>query len=368
MVRHPITTNGFCLLIGSRLDRSADTLLGEFLTELPDNSLQCLEIIGRSYIAGKSFEALSTRHGASLQKLKLSGLDEDAIKSLDKLSACTSLRTLLLEDSTPGNAIRLEETQNDVYLAVIRWISSCESLKRIYFKTLNDAPSILAAVLDSSVGKPPPPLTHLNIDGYQAHHQSAANFHSSLPILSETLTKLELKADGDDAMPAHLDILVNSIGRLPLLRKLYLKDLSNNFTDDLIINLVLSLPNLIDFWTSGTDITDAVLPVLSTLNNLKNLHMYAMTRFTYDGIMNFVNSLRIESDDGKGDGNRGLSFNVMNAEGASVLTETEQSNIRERMDEKVGGRFDFTLYRGELSSVQWIVEHDIILPLDNLVM
>lgn len=309
-----------------------------------------------SQIASQSFTALSTQHSSSLQELRLAALSESALKSLDKLSACTNLRMLSLEDFS--GTLRLEETQNDVFVALIDWFSSCRNLQSLDIKKLFDGPAILSAVLEKS----PPPLTKLSVEGYHMLHPSASNFHSSLPFIAATLTSLSLRADGEDAMPVDLDLLVNSITQLPLLRDLYLKELSDNFTNDHITTLALSLPNLVELWTSGSEITDQVFPALSTLHNLKALFMYAMTQFSFAGIWNFVDSLRPASEKEESDGNRGFWLSIMNAEVGWALSESEQTIIRSLIEEKLGGRFDFTLWRGEsrYRHREWEREHDVI--------
>ncbi|KKY29161.1 hypothetical protein UCRPC4_g00130 [Phaeomoniella chlamydospora] len=370
----------------------ADEGFAFFLSELSANTLQHFETISPSQIAGQSFSALSEYHGSSLQSLKLAALSEPAIKSLDKLSFCTAIRTLSLEDFS--GAIRLDETQNDVFLAVIRWLSSCRDLANLDFNRFTSAPAILASVLEpasaltggttdsiaptSSSTPPPPPLSHLGIENYSFLHPSSSNFHSLLPNLSSTLRSLSLKADGEDAMPADLDILVNSIRCLTRLQSLYLKDISDNFTNDHIIQLACSLPNLVELWTSGAEITDAVLPALNTLRKLKVLQMYATTQFTFDGILEFIHNLQSIENDGQTDiiyhgtlegpldgGNKGFSLLIMNAEVGWGLNETQQAMLRSEIETRVGGRFDFTLWRGESANQgRWIGEHDLIYPLD----
>ena len=341
---------------GTRTDESADQEFATFLTDLAPNSLAYFETISVSQIASQSFTALSAQHSSSLQELRLAALSESALKSLDKLSACTNLRTLSLEDT--AGVLRLEESQNDVFIALIDWLSSCRYLQSLDIKRLFDGPAILSAVLEKS----PPPLTKLSVEGYHMLHPSASNFHSSIPFIAATLTSLSLRADGEDAMPVDLDLLVNSITQLPLLQDLYLKELSENFTNDHITTLALSLPNLVELWTSGSEITDQVFPALSTLRNLKTLFMYATTHFTFAGICDFVDSLQPAPVGDDSDGNRGFWLSIMNAEMNSALSESEQSDIRNLIEEKLGGRFEFTLSRGESRSRhrRWEREHDVI--------
>lgn len=86
--------------------------------------------------------------------------------------------------------------------------------------------------------------------------------------------------------------------------------------------------------------------------------MYATTQFTFDGILEFIHNLQSIENDGQTDiiyhgtlegpldgGNKGFSLLIMNAEVGWGLNETQQAMLRSEIETRVGGRFDFTLWR-----------------------
>lgn len=66
--------------------------------------------------------------------------------------------------------------------------------------------------------------------------------------------------------------------------------------------------------------------------------LYALTRFSADALLEFVE--RLEAP-----GNKGFQLGVVNAEVESQVSEDEVSYIRERIAERVEGGFDFNYWR-----------------------
>jgi hypothetical protein len=311
------------------LSPDADKEFASFLDDLPKDSLAYFELISYNNIGKLSFEALG-RHKA-LQQLHLSNLNQEAVQNLNALRSCTELHTLKLEDNL--GTLQLEATENDVFLEVVAWLSSCSKLRDLSLKRFFDGPSILARVLYSPNVK----LKRLSLEGYTVRHTSSQLFHSALSE-QKSLESVWLKGIGDETTPDDLQIMVEGLCHLTNLRELVLKDVSDEFSEDHIITLALSLPLLEDFWTSGGEVTADILPPLANLPHLKNLTLYAMTQLTSDAIIDFLSSLDPETQ-------RGFNFSLMAAAPSTDLSEMEQEMIREYIRANLDGRFDFVLWR-----------------------
>ena len=304
--------------------------MAQFFSGLRPNSLESFEVFSRSNISVQAFLALNN-HGRSLVELKLPGLNAEAVESISMLKGCTALRVLHLED-TLGH-VNLEDTQNDVFLEVNEWLRQCKDLKDIQFRRFQSGPALLSSlILENSIR-----LTKLTLDGYTM--RSSRDFHQAL-IHQPELEELFLKGDGEDVLRDDIEALVDSLCKLSKLKHLELKDVSDYFRDENIVKLAQHLPQLENLYTSGFGITDAIWDALATLQSLRSLVFNAMTRFTLNGILDFISKL--------GPGNRGLLLSVMNADPDYNLGENEQSLVRDTIAAKVDGRFDFTPFRGKL--------------------
>ena len=73
------------------------------------------------------------------------------------------------------------------------------------------------------------------------------------------------------------------------------------------------------------------------MSNLKSLNVHAMSKFSANGILNYVTTLKST--------NRGLVLSVMNQEREHGLDDAEVQKIRRCVVEKVDGQFDYVLYR-----------------------
>ena len=316
-----------------RTGLEADHQLATFLNDLRPRSLETFEIISYSNIGAESFLALNC-HRESLTELKINNVKPEAMPALSMLKGCTSLTTLLLTETT--GTTDLEKTQHDVFLEIIAWLLECKSLENVTFRKFLSAPAIMTPLLlENDIH-----LNKLEIEGYVM--KDSREFHQALAHQG-TLQRVWLKGDGEEVMRDDLDTLVDALSTLHHLRDLRLRDVSDYFKDEHICQLARSLPELEEFFTSGYGITDAIWTDVASLKVLRRLDLNAMTRFTLDGILDFISNL--------GDGNRGLLLAVMMADADSNLTEEEQSLIQETMAAKVEGRFEFTLMRGNSYSL-----------------
>jgi len=99
----------------------------------------------------------------------------------------------------------------------------------------------------------------------------------------------------------------------------------------------LSKSQLEDLRVGGYDVTDEVWRGIRTLPNLRSMSFHAVTSFTYDGIMSYISTLQPS--------NAGLQLSVMCADANSDLAPHQIANIKDALAAKVGGKFEFVMYR-----------------------
>ena len=311
-------------------DKDADHGLAAFFNDLRPHSIESFEIFSCSEAGAETFLALNN-HSASLADLRLSSIKSEAIRFLHHLKDCTNLVALALAEHGVA-ATDLENRHNDVFLEVIDWLQSCTSLRTITFTKFLSAPAIMTPILFAHKIH----LTKLELEGYAMRDTRA--FHQALGHQT-SLQSLWLKGESEEPSASDgISILVDSLCKLTSLTDLRLRDISDSFRDEHICAIARSLSKLEEWWTSGWGITDHIWEDISTLRNLRRLELNAMTMFTANGLLDFV--LRL------GPGNRGFVLAVMMADTESNLSEGEQNMIRETMQERVDGRFEFTLMRG----------------------
>ena len=254
------------------------------------------------------------------------------MSALSMPKGCTKLTSLFLAEN--GVATQdLEKRHHDIFLEIIAWLCECKGLKSISMDKMFNAPGLLTPVLLENKIK----LTRLELEGYQmwdsrSFHQ-ALSHQTSLQSLWLKGESNELGQDGPD-----VDILVESLSKLENLTDLRLRDISDAFLDKHLCQLAQSLPRLETWWTSGWGITDAIWADVASLHSLRRLELSAVTRFTPNGITNFILSL--------GQGNHGFVLSIMMGDPDWDMTDYEQFLIKECIAAELNGRFDFTLIRG----------------------
>jgi hypothetical protein len=75
---------------------------------------------------------------------------------------------------------------------------------------------------------------------------------------------------------------------------------------------------------------------------LRALNIHALSSFSYDGILAYISTLNLDT-------NQGLTLSIMNQSSESRLDERQEAIIQKTIVTKVDGRFDFTYFR-ELDS------------------
>ncbi|KIW19812.1 hypothetical protein PV08_00387 [Exophiala spinifera] len=307
----------------------ADIACSTFLNDLKPDTLEYFEMISFNTLGKLSFAALG-RH-KSLRELSLSNLDKEAMLNLNALKECTELHTLKLDDNL-GN-VQLQRLYNDVFLEVVNWLSSCRKLRDLSLKKFLDGPGILSRVLCS----PNVHLTRLSLEGYNVRTTDSQLFHSALPE-QQSLESIWLKGQGEYTTSDDLAIMVQGLCGLKNLKELVLKDVSDEFTETHIATLALSLPHLEDLWTSGGEISEDILGILAGLDKLKNLTLYALTQFSSEAILDFLERLNPVTQ-------KGFNLSLMAAHPDYDLTEAEQDLIREYIRANLDGRFDLVVWR-----------------------
>jgi hypothetical protein len=309
-------------------EANADYACAAFILGLRPQSLRYFEVISSHNIAERGFLALCS-HSESLKELRLRYSDPASTLALSSLAICNKLETILLVDESKYSHSHPESVE-----FMTAWFQSCEGLKDIELSGIFNGPEILNPLLDCQDIK----LERISVDGYNM--VEARPFHSALSR-QRGLTSIYLNGSGEGVFRDDIDTLVDSLSRLKSLRSLKLGEISDYFKDSDITHMALNLKELEVFETSGYGITNDVLPAMSSLKNLRNLSFNAMTSFTYDGIQNFISSLRPT--------NRGLLLQILNAEANSNLPEGAQYRIRKSLQKQVDGQFIFAMNRGSFS-------------------
>lgn len=218
--------------IGNQVDLN----LAGFFTAMSNNTLRSLRIFSQNDIGEKTFQALN-QHRESLTDLVLGNIKSSAVKALSSLQGLIALRSLDLNDG--DSLINLEATQNERFLDILNWVTSCQQLKTIRLQDFMDGPAIMKALcLKDDVHLKAITLSGL---GYKLVHNQ--EFHLSLANQT-SLESLELRADAEECTRDDLDTLVSSLSSLRELRYLNILDTSDYFQSLQIQQLALSLPKV----------------------------------------------------------------------------------------------------------------------------
>ena len=251
------------------------------------------------------------------------------MQHLSKFKSCIRLRSLVLAEDMRATQ-DLENRHKDVFLELTDWLSKCKQLKTVTLSNFISAPSLLTPFLR----EPGIELNTLELEGYSLSGNN--DFHQAL-ALQRNLRSLYLKGEDSESVSDN-DTFVESLSRLVNLRDLRLTQISSCFTEHHIRSLSCNLPILETFWTGGFHITDAIWDDIKQLKNLKRLELNADTRFTADGILDFVSCLDEER-------NQGFSLYIMMQDTDCSISEQELEVIRDTVVSRLSGRFDFQLVR-----------------------
>lgn len=107
--------------------------------------------------------------------------------------------------------------------------------------------------------------------------------------------------------------------------------MSESMFDDHIMQLAGSLPKLQVWSTYACVLTDDIWDDVASLRSLRRLNLRALTGFTVDGILEFIEKL--------GAGNKGLVIYEMHM--AKKHSRKDRDLIQDMMAKKVQGKFKF---------------------------
>ncbi|RFU26896.1 hypothetical protein B7463_g9458, partial [Scytalidium lignicola] len=318
----------FYSCVGDNSDKS----LATFFNSLRPNSIQSFTIIGFNEIGPETLTSLNTQ-SKSLKTLKLSNLKNQAIKHLSLLEGCDALETLSLSDN--DGVVDLEATENDIFLAVIAWLERCDKLQNFTLTNFRNGPAIGTKIcLCDNIH-----LKSLEVVRYPFTNNQ--NFHKAISHQT-ALESLELRADVVDAFADDISTLVTAICKLTKLRYLDILQTSEFFSTGEIRHLAFHLRQLEEFSFGGYGVDDKIFDSLSLLLQLRALNVYAISSFTFEGILDYVSNLQ--------QSNRGLILSVMNQTLEHDLSQSEIKIIQDTITQKVNGKFEFVLLREGSSS------------------
>ena len=311
-----------------------DHALALFINGLQENKLTYFEILGNCGIGEETCVALNSQC-KSLKTIRLA-LNEGGLLALGKLYACTAIESLSIACEI---SVNLKSTHHDVFLEITEWLQSCTALKEISFKNVFSAPDLLLPLLKDNQVK----LSDLDINATKEdamyilrHHDE---FHRALSQQT-TLRSLHLMANPETSAPEYLsDFLRDSLESLTGLRDLRLVRISDYFSDYSIERIARSMPHLTDLCIGGFNISDVALRKIASLQKLKTVSFVGLTRFTAEGIEEFIQELSHE--------NAGLVLSVDNADAEAAISAQDLDRLKELIQTKFGGRFEYQLLRGE---------------------
>lgn len=300
-----------------------------FLGSMRANSLKSLQTMHDIGADAETFLALS-HHGGSLEDLGMY-TSNDSLTHLSMLQGCTALRQLRIEDT--HGTVDLQATQNDVYLETIAWLQKCKDLRSIRFSNFASGASVITPVLMEHDMR----LEHLEIDSYVLKDHKA--FHQSLVHQQANLVELTLNGETEGMFRDDLDILVDSLKQLKALQRLSLT-LLEVLRDEHLIAIFQDLSQLETVYVTGLELNDDILPTFGALPSLRDITWSGISKFSMDGLNDFISML--------GPGNQGIRVTIDQADPETALSEKEQAVLNDYLAHRVGGTFDYTLYRGSL--------------------
>lgn len=260
----------------------------------------------------------------------LTQLKPEATVALPLLKGCTNLGYLSLQEYSAPPAIP-QPGNEDLVINMVAWVKQCKNLRVISLNRFRNSFAIATPLLlDNTI-----PLTRLDIEGDPM--QDCMEFYRALAFKT-SLRALSLAGDADEQGMEAAELLLASLCRLVNLEELSLKDASDFFGNEAIMELARSLPKLESLWSSGFVFGDAIWDDIASLKSLRKLEFYALTEFTAQGIYNFISKL--------GPGNNGFSLSILMEDPEYNLLPDEISRIREMLMEKLDGRFEFALVGG----------------------
>jgi len=285
-----------------------------------------------------------TLHNQSLKEFSLF-VSPEALPHLGELKGIQNLRTLGLID---GQKILNLESQNQVVLDIVEWITACKKLHTLRLLGFSFGAAMATPVLLADHIK----LLHLELTDYAKSDMD--NVHLALanqPHLEYLLLESEQLESRDD-----IEILVQSLCNLNRLRVLRLIGVATYFNESHIRLLCDHLQgSLEELYIGGLSLGDGVLNYVGQLTQLRTITFLGTTSFSFESIFNLAESWKRR-------GAKGVLLAIDNADPDHALSDSEQDYIREYFATVCDGRFEYTLFKGKMFSQ---VEEEDMLTLDE---
>lgn len=201
-------------------------------------------------------------------------------------------------------------------------------------------------------------LTGLEVNNYTL--VGNAEFHKALTHQT-SLESVKLKADPEDCTREDIETLITSIGALTNLKYLNLEATSDPFLMSDITQMISTLRKLEEFefgkvillslnpnafycrgtniCPGGDEVNDEIWASLSNLTNLKSLNIHAHSKFSAEGIVEYIFTLQ----------NRGFQLQILNQNFRYNLSEDELALVRQSIIAQVDGQLYYVLYRDQES-------------------
>ena len=313
----------------------SDHAMSSFIGGMQENKLTYFENIGNCGIGAETCLALN-RHGKSLSTLKLF-LSEEGVLALGTLRGCTALRELAV--ASERASVDLKATQNDNYLEIVEWLKDCAELKKVAFHNFPSAPDLLTPILQNKHVR----LESLDVSAVKEDAMYVVKdhreFHQAITQQQRSLRALHLIADADPVTRDDIETLMNALCSLTAMQELKLVRISDYLNEEHIKLLARYMTDLRELYIGGYGISDGVLGDVAKLRELKTISFSGITAFTYKGVREFVDQLS--------EGNKGLVIAVDNADPDFAISPEEQELLREHIQTKLDGRFEYQLLRGK---------------------
>lgn len=303
-----------------------DEELAGFIRGLPPNSLESFTIMSTNAVHSQTFQALSG-HSVSLRSLVIS-LDQPGLAALHLLSECKNLESVTIEASRLAQILDWERELKQEFQEVVSWLSGCLSLTNLELLLVPSATSIL----DPIFKVPQIRLTSLDVKLLDANDE----FFTSLGQQTDLESLVVQTVEGllDIGTERHQQF-TNSICNCTKLRKLDL--MSELLTMEDIVRIAQSLPQLEDFSFDGEIGNDSLLPIAG-MHRLKTLNVNAVSHFTFEGILRFIDDLQLDP----GASHDGLRIYIMRQFGEHKISNEEERILADEVARSFEGRFEIT--------------------------
>ncbi|KAI0996778.1 hypothetical protein K3495_g11406 [Podosphaera aphanis] len=319
-----------------------------FLNQLRQNTLRNLSICPMP--AGNEIIRSLNRQAESLKELRLESIILIATKNLHRLNAYKTLTSLRLNFRkwNTEDISEFRERKNGLFQAMVDWICSCRSLRKLFLVQL---PGGIAIAIVTQVCR----KDWIRLQTLYIHSLIQIEEREDFLRALSTQTMLEyLIFDVEVSLQSYCHLgddpnFASLLGRLVNLKCLSLQpnskyrnlpvDSAAPYDENSIIDLVSYLPKLEEFTFQCRCATDAIWSALAKLKYLNYLNILARPCFfSFNGILEFVDALAST--------NKGLRIFI---ETPSIYLSDEQTTeisllLSRRVDGDISTRYGISRY------------------------